>query len=69
MIITYQAAAASIQKQDGLWLGVVAGGGGGVNAVQVYDPIENKWTLKAEYGNDIINKPFIGVHGRKVWSN
>ena len=64
MIIISQAAAASIQKQDGLWLGVVAGGDGGVNAVQVYDPIENKWTLKAEY--EVVNKPFIGVDGRKV---
>ena len=38
-----QAAAGSVQKQDGAWVGVVAGGGGGVNAVQVYYPMENKW--------------------------
>ena len=44
-----QAAAGSVQKPDGVWVGVVAGGGkfSGTeqynNAVQTYDPIENKW--------------------------
>ena len=41
--IFIQAAAGSVQKQDGGWVGVVAGGGDGINAVQVYDPVKNLW--------------------------
>ena len=39
----FQAAAGSVQKPDGAWIGVVAGGKDGVIAVQVYEPIEDKW--------------------------
>ena len=43
VMLFIQAAAGSVQKPDGAWIGVVAGGKDGVIAVQVYDPIEDKW--------------------------